>query len=61
MSYNIKKLEKMSISSNENEDKFVYSYLETRIKNDTFTKLFEMADDSDHFYIFTHNNKKKNF
>ena len=37
-------------------NKFQYSYLDQRITNETFSKVFEMASDKDNFYVFSHNN-----
>jgi len=48
-------------STDSNEDKFLYSYLDDRIGNETFSKLFEIKSDPSHFFVFGHNNKKKNF
>ena len=49
-----------SSSLGENNQKFLYSYLDKRIKNDTFSKLFEIPLDNEHFWILTHNNKQAN-
>jgi hypothetical protein len=58
---NIKKLTQMQKSSiDSNPDKFLYSYLEKRVNNETFSKLFEVKSDPDNFYILAHNNKNKN-
>mmetsp|Transcript_41872 Transcript_41872/g.64087 ORF Transcript_41872/g.64087 Transcript_41872/m.64087 type:complete len:271 (+) Transcript_41872:265-1077(+) len=44
----------------DNEDKFIYSFLDGRIRNDTLNKIFENAEEPDYFYIFTQNNKQVN-
>ena len=49
---------KKSSDHGENVDKFIYSYLDKKITNQTFSKIFEIRGDSEHFYIFSQNNKK---
>jgi len=42
-------------------NKFQYNYLNSRVSNDTFNKVFEMRDDEENLFVFTHNNKNINF
>lgn len=37
-----------------------YQFLDKRVRNDTFDKIFEVGGQSDYLYIFTHNNKQIN-
>ena len=41
----------------EDTHKFLYSFLNGRISNSTYQKIFERKSDPDHFYVFTQNNK----
>ena len=55
---NVQKLEMITSSDahSEQADRFNYRYLDQRVKNDTFSKIFEIRGDDEHFYVFTENN-----
>ena len=55
---NVQKLEMITSSDahSEQADRFNYRYLDQRVKNDTFNKIFEIRGDDKHFYVFTENN-----
>jgi hypothetical protein len=53
-------MKKLPIEDTDDFTKFQYKYLDSRLTNDTFQKVFEMRGDSQYFYVFTHNNKMVN-
>ena len=63
MTLNLNMLESLHNSDGEYTDdfsKFQYNYLNKRVTNETFNKVFEMKGDEDHLFVFTHNNKNLN-
>lgn len=38
----------------------MYNFLNSRISNSSFNKVFEIKGDSQHYYVFTQNNKQVN-
>lgn len=56
----IKYVEHLKSNTSTSGEQELYSFLDSRIGNDTFNKLFEIGDHPDYFYIFTHNNKQIN-
>ena len=60
---NISMIESLQNSDGEYSDdfnKFQYNYLNSRVSNDTFNKVFEMRGDEENLFVFTHNNKNIN-
>ena len=63
---NLAQIEYMKKSSlvGENTDKFMYSFLDSKLTNDSFAKVFEIKghhQHKDYIYIVSQNNKKVNY
>lgn len=56
----LKQLESIGSRDEQTATQFVYNYLNHFVTNSSFSRIFEMANDTEYFYVFAQNNKKMN-